>query len=70
MMRTNAKHLIGDFDGFFEGAKTFFDPKIVLSAAKGSRGKFKKAGYIPEPFDHSQEQIHYEIGPDSIKCSM
>jgi hypothetical protein len=26
-----AKHIIGDFEGFFEGAKTF-EPQIVLSA--------------------------------------
>jgi hypothetical protein len=31
-----AKHTIGDFEGFFEGANTyFFEPQIVLSAAKG-----------------------------------
>jgi hypothetical protein len=23
-----AKHVIGDFDGFFEGAKTFLNPKL------------------------------------------
>jgi hypothetical protein len=26
------KHIIGDFKGFFEVAKTFLTPKIVLSA--------------------------------------
>jgi hypothetical protein len=28
-----AKHIpvIGDFEGFLEGTKTFFDPQIVLS---------------------------------------
>jgi hypothetical protein len=29
-----AKHITGDFERFFEGAKTF-EPQIVLSAAKG-----------------------------------
>jgi hypothetical protein len=29
-----AKHIISDFEGFFEGAKTFFDPQI----AKGNFG--------------------------------
>ncbi len=28
-----AKHIIGDLEGFFEGAQDFFDPLIVLSAA-------------------------------------
>jgi hypothetical protein len=35
-MRT--KHIIGDFEGFFEGAKTFLTPKIVLSTAKRNFG--------------------------------
>jgi hypothetical protein len=34
-----ANHIIGDF----EGAETFFDPQIVLSAAKGNFG-VKTAG--------------------------
>ncbi len=38
-----AKHIIGDFEGFFEGAETFFDPQIVLSVAKGNFG-VKKVG--------------------------
>ncbi len=35
-MRT--KHIIGDFEGFFEGAKTFLTFKIVLSTANGNIG--------------------------------
>jgi hypothetical protein len=31
-----ANHKIGDFEGFFEGAKPFFDPLIVLSKGKGN----------------------------------
>jgi hypothetical protein len=30
-----AKHIISDFEGFFEGLK-FVDPQIVLSADKGN----------------------------------
>jgi hypothetical protein len=37
-MRT--KHIIGDFEGFFEGAKTFLTPKIVLSTEKCGRFKW------------------------------
>ncbi len=42
-----AKHIIGDFEGFFEGAKAFFYPQVVLSAAKAKKveagqGKFNK----------------------------
>jgi hypothetical protein len=29
-----AKHIIGDFEGSFVGAKTFLTPKIVLNAAE------------------------------------
>jgi hypothetical protein len=32
-----------NFEGFSDGAKTFFDPQIVLSAAKGNFG-VKKVG--------------------------
>jgi hypothetical protein len=33
-----AKHIIGNFEGFFEGAKTFFNPKMVLSTVEGNCG--------------------------------
>ncbi len=50
-----AKHIIGDLEGFFEGAKTFFTPQIWKPA------KFPK---------HSYAQMRYEIGYDSVKCSV
>jgi hypothetical protein len=31
-----AKHIIGDFEGFLEGALDFFYPQIVLRAPKGN----------------------------------
>jgi hypothetical protein len=45
-----AKHIIADFEGFFEGAKTFLTAKIVLSTAKGNFGvnlqKYESAGVL------------------------
>jgi hypothetical protein len=35
-----AKHTIGDFEGFFEWAKIFFYPKIVLSAVEREEHNF------------------------------
>jgi hypothetical protein len=32
------KHIIGDIRGVFRGGQDFFDPQIVLSAAKGNFG--------------------------------
>jgi hypothetical protein len=48
-MRT--KHIIGDFEGFFEGAKTFLTPKIVLCTAMGNGvnktpRKYESAGVL------------------------
>jgi hypothetical protein len=31
-----AKHIIGNFEMFFNETKTFLTPKIVLSSAKGN----------------------------------